>query len=191
MCVYIIHHDHALLFTGQQDTLLWKLSSDERYKKIMKSFLPIISLKISKRSIHSSKKSLRWPVEVETIVLCKKRRVYLSDSNRIWSPNHLVCKRTLKHLSLPLPLRSCELWMFVKEIPDIKKHISENNHSKKLNMLHTLEVIIKMKCWKQIKLSKKMFFSTFHRKWKNRHICFKLIFISDVKFYSKLTAVAN
>ena len=38
-------------------------------------------------------------MEVETIVLSKKLRVYLSDSNGIWAHNHLVCKRTLNHLA--------------------------------------------------------------------------------------------
>ena len=38
-------------------------------------------------------------MEVETIVLSKKLRVCLSDSNGIWAHNHLVCKRTLNHLA--------------------------------------------------------------------------------------------
>ena len=59
----------------------------------------------------------------------------------------------IKEISCPFPCSPAS-----REIPDIKKHISENSHSEMLNMLHTLEVIIKIKYCKQIKLSKKVTF---------------------------------
>lgn len=40
-------------------------------------------------------------MEVETIVLSKKLRVCLSDSNGIWAHNHLVLEQTLNHLVEP------------------------------------------------------------------------------------------
>ena len=71
----------------------------KRYKMKLKAISPHHLLENLQESTHSWKKSLRWPVEVETIVLSKKLRVYLSDSNGIWAHNHLVCKRTLNHLA--------------------------------------------------------------------------------------------